>query len=168
MLGVTVIPLDAESVQVTWVQLSSQDIAGYRVYFTRTEDSSSIERRQEAGRDSVVDLPAQANSTRVEGLVRGAQYLFQVVGVVIVNGLKHDGERSNGSTLIAAEVRGESPVIGQNLSGNCPPSPLRKQWRFVTICHSWYRHRSSGPHSPIAPHLLCPPNVVRETSIARQ
>lgn len=106
----TVISLDDTSVQVTWVRLSSQDIVDYRVYFALTDDTSSLERRQETEGERVVTVPAQANSTRVEGLVEGAQYRFQVVGVVIVNGLEHDGERSNGLTLLVGGVRGESSI----------------------------------------------------------
>lgn len=108
----TVIPLDDTSVQVTWVPLTSQDIVGYRVYFTLIDgDVGSLQRRQEEGREGVVAVPADADSAQVEGLESGAQYQFQVVGVVIVNGLERDGERANGSTLLVGEVRGESSGV---------------------------------------------------------
>ena len=110
VFGVMVSPLDDTSVQVTWVPLASRDVAEYKVYFTRIGgDISSLERRQEGEeREGVVTAPANATSTRVEGLENGAEYQFQVVGVVIVNGLERDGERSNGSTAVVGGVTGES------------------------------------------------------------
>lgn len=98
--GVTASLLDDTSVQLTWRHLDSQDISGYRVYYTRVATPPKQARQAEG---SSHDVPAEANSTRVGGLELGAEYSFQVVALVMVNGFQQEGPKSSVVTTIVVE-----------------------------------------------------------------
>lgn len=107
--GVRVSSVSATSVSVSWLKLNSQDISGYRVFYSRTDKDNR--KRQEG--QGTLRVSAETNLVVVTGLVEGEEYQFQVVGLVIVNGLEREGvDRSEGSMAIVGGVRGESSRDG--------------------------------------------------------
>ena len=86
--GVRTTPLDAVSVNVSWMKLDSHDITSYRVYFYLDANSKEYS-----------SFPGISSSGVIDGLEQEGQYQFQVVGVVIVNGLEYEGQTRSGTSV---------------------------------------------------------------------
>ena len=80
---------------MTWDPLDIPEITGYRVYYSLSES-----RKRQS--DSFIEVGGrETNSATLEGLSRGANYSFSVVGVVMVDGeAAIVGERSPNPTRI--------------------------------------------------------------------
>ena len=96
----TVEPLNATSARVSWRSLDSQDVSGYRVYYSLVSGPESRRKRQGFGEESVRVSSEEDPSVVVGGLEEGRQYQFEVVALVVVSGVEREGEQRSEETMV--------------------------------------------------------------------
>ena len=115
VLGVTVTPVGPGMVQVTWRQVNSEDVTGYRVYYSQLAMGSDARRQAGGGGagEMQVTFPAASSSGVVEELEKGVEYMFQVVAVVTVSGAELEGTTRSDSSIVKVqgELRGVASVV---------------------------------------------------------
>ena len=83
--------LNGTAVNVTWIQLDSNDVSKYIVYFS--ELGRTLRKRQVMSSGKVT-FPPDTSWGIVRDLKSGVEYQFQVAAVVEVSGVEREGESS--------------------------------------------------------------------------
>ncbi len=163
VFGVNVIPVGSSEVQITWRQLDSRDVSGYRVYYRLLREDT---RRQDGSREGEtrVSFPANYNTGRVGDLEEGQEYSFEMVAVVTVSGVEREGEVRSEATVVKVEaVRGVVSRFDELLPSNihmCVCIRFRRRTGLLSNC--WHHSRHYHPHRPdCCLHLHWHRNMVR-------
>ena len=98
--------LPEATVEVSFDRLPITEITGYRVHYSRIENSR---KRQDGPGKLFVEVPLTDDprlSVRIIGLSRGLQYQFQVVAFAEVDGIPVEGVRTTVSDSTIVRIAG--------------------------------------------------------------
>ncbi len=86
-------PGSETSVIVSWDRSTSSAVTGYTVYYSR------VSGRKRQANEMSVTVPSTESSVRIDGLVSGAVYQFQVTVTIMFLGETIEGERTDQSDM---------------------------------------------------------------------
>ena len=108
VLGVVVDVLSPTSVNVSWVRLDSDDIAGYLVYYSLMGGGG---RRRQDGQERV-EFPGDVGSGEVDRLQPGTEYSFQVTATVLVSGMTVEGQQRSDINMDSIATLEAAGMVG--------------------------------------------------------
>lgn len=110
--------LSTTAVRVSWESINLPDIAGYRVYYSRTGN-----RKRQSEEGLTMDVSSSENSADVSGLSSYVQYNFQVAAIAELDGVEITGDQCTLSCMtmitLAPQASTPEPTCEGSYSHKC-------------------------------------------------